>query len=240
MTIKIRALLLAMVLGASLVAFPQSVNNKGTKEQDTQVTAVNGAILTFQDSLGTQTDQFEMLTTGAPASVTVTIDGCMRGGKCNLSIGSSSSTTGGLIPLTMSGGPYDFFRVNVAFTGGTNPTLTFNRTGTAARSSSGASNATITIASGSAALATGSISNGVCASAVTAAATGAIATDSLPADFSADPSGTTGYNPAAGAQALTIYKWVSTGPSQVNFKVCNFTAAPITPGAVTLNWRVVR
>lgn len=135
---KLLRLLLVVVLAVAL-AGGQSVNNKGTKEQDSQTTSVTGTTLIFQDSLGTQTNSFEMIPTGAPASVTVTIDGCMRGGTCNLGIGSSSSTTGGIINLTMTGGPYDRYIVHVAFTGGTNPALTFNRTGTAARNGSGSS-----------------------------------------------------------------------------------------------------
>jgi hypothetical protein len=37
---------------------------------------------------------------------------------------------------------------------------------------------------------------------------------------------------------LTIIKYPTFG--NVNFKVCNNTANGITPGHVTLNWRVVR
>jgi hypothetical protein len=37
---------------------------------------------------------------------------------------------------------------------------------------------------------------------------------------------------------LTIIPWLTSG--QANFKVCNNTGASITPGAVTINWRVVR
>jgi hypothetical protein len=37
---------------------------------------------------------------------------------------------------------------------------------------------------------------------------------------------------------LTIIKWPTT--NNVNFKVCNNTLSSITPGAITLNWRVLR
>jgi len=94
------------------------------------------------------------------------------------------------------------------------------------------------VASGTSALATGAITNATCATAVTTAATGALTTDNLIADFPVDPTSTTGYNPAAAAQALTIIKYITSG--NVNFKVCNFTAGSITPGAVTLQWRVIR
>jgi hypothetical protein len=37
---------------------------------------------------------------------------------------------------------------------------------------------------------------------------------------------------------LTIFAYPTA--NNVNFKVCNNTAGSITPGAITLNWRVVR
>jgi len=90
---------------------------------------------------------------------------------------------------------------------------------------------------GTAALGTGAVSSGVCATVVTVAATGILTTDNIMADFNADPTSTTGYSPSANGM-LTIIKYPTSG--NVNFKVCNNTAASITPGAVTLNWKVVR
>lgn len=92
------------------------------------------------------------------------------------------------------------------------------------------------IASGTATLGTTAISANSCATAVTATATGVATTDVIMADFNSDPSAITGYGPSGGG--LTVYKWPSA--NQVNFKVCNPTSASITPGAATLNWRVVR
>jgi hypothetical protein len=57
------------------------------------------------------------------------------------------------------------------------------------------------------------------------------------ADFNADPTSTTGYSPSSSGM-LTIVKYPTSG--NVNFKVCNNTANSVTPGAATLNWRVVR
>jgi hypothetical protein len=37
---------------------------------------------------------------------------------------------------------------------------------------------------------------------------------------------------------LTIISYPTA--NNVNFKVCNNTSASVTPGAITLNWRVVR
>jgi hypothetical protein len=53
----------------------------------------------------------------------------------------------------------------------------------------------------------------------------------------ADITGVTGYVPST-AGGLAIYVWPTT--NTINVKVCNPTAGSITPGAVTLNWRVVR
>jgi hypothetical protein len=55
--------------------------------------------------------------------------------------------------------------------------------------------------------------------------------------FNGDPTGVTGYKPTTGGM-LTIIAYPSSG--NVNFKVCNNTAASITPGAITLNWYVHR
>lgn len=93
------------------------------------------------------------------------------------------------------------------------------------------------VASGAKALATGAISSGACTTAQTDTATGTLTTDAVIATFSADPTGTTGYAPStSGMLSILAYPTADT----VNYKVCNNTGASITPGAVTVNWRVVR
>jgi hypothetical protein len=94
-----------------------------------------------------------------------------------------------------------------------------------------------TIASGTAALGTSAISSGACATVVTVSATGTATTDNLMADFNADPTSTTGFSASANGM-LTIIKYPTL--NNVNFKVCNNTQSSVTPGAVTLNWRVLR
>lgn len=96
---------------------------------------------------------------------------------------------------------------------------------------------TVTIASGTATLGTGAISSGTCATAVTVTATGVAATDVLTAGFNSDVTGVTGYAPLS-TGSLQIFPWP--GTNTANFKVCNPSASSITPGAVTLNWKVVR
>jgi hypothetical protein len=100
-----------------------------------------------------------------------------------------------------------------------------------------AAGTTNTIASGTAVLGTSLIASGACATAVTVVATGVAVTDNIMADFNADPTGVVGYQPSANG-ILTIIKYPTL--NNVNFKVCNNTGAGITPGAITLNWRVVR
>jgi len=93
------------------------------------------------------------------------------------------------------------------------------------------------VASGTAAMGTSAISSATCATAVTVAATGVATTDVITASFNGDPTAVTGYVPlTTGMLAIIPYPTAN----NVNFKVCNNTAGSITPGAITLNWRVVR
>jgi hypothetical protein len=72
---------------------------------------------------------------------------------------------------------------------------------------------------------------------MTATATGVLATDAIVATFNGDPTGVIGYVASTGGM-LAIIPYPTSGV--VNFKVCNNTGAAITPGAVTVNWRVTR
>ena len=95
----------------------------------------------------------------------------------------------------------------------------------------------ILIASGASAMGTSAIASAACATVVTATATGTATTDVLTASFNADPTAVTGYV-ASTSGMLTIFAYPTANTA--NFKVCNNTSASITPGAVTINWRVVR
>jgi hypothetical protein len=96
---------------------------------------------------------------------------------------------------------------------------------------------TSTIASGTFTLGTGAISSATCATVVTVSATGVATTDVVTASFNGDPTGITGYAPSASG---TLYMYVYPTTNNVNVKVCNNTSGSITPGAATLNFRVVR
>lgn len=93
-----------------------------------------------------------------------------------------------------------------------------------------------TIASGTATLATGSIAANSCASAVTVTATGTATTDVISWTPNASLIAVTGYTPGG---TLKIFPYPTA--NNVNFVVCNAHATDaVTPGAVTLNWRVAR
>jgi len=92
------------------------------------------------------------------------------------------------------------------------------------------------IAAGTSALGTSEITSGNCASVVTTAATGTATTDTIDYAFNADLSAVTGYSGVG--TLLTIYKYPSA--NNVNWKVCNWTGASITPSAATINWSVRR
>jgi len=94
-----------------------------------------------------------------------------------------------------------------------------------------------TISSGTSALGTSAISSAACATVVTTSAPGVATTDVVLASFNGDPTAVTGYVPLTSGM-LTIIGYPTA--NNVNFKVCNNTTASITPGAITLNWRVVR
>lgn len=106
--------------------------------------------------------------------------------------------------------------------------------GTATWPSSGT--ITTTIASGSATLPTAPIAAKSCAEAATVAATGVVTTDVILWTPIADFTAVGGYMPG---DTLKIYSYPAT--NTINFKVCNAdTINAVTPGVVTLNWRVVR
>lgn len=94
-----------------------------------------------------------------------------------------------------------------------------------------------TIASGTSALGTGAITSATCATLVTTSAPGVVTTDVVMASFNANTDAVTGYVPLTSGM-LTIKGYPTA--NNVNFSVCNNTSGSITPGAVTLNWRVER
>jgi hypothetical protein len=94
-----------------------------------------------------------------------------------------------------------------------------------------------TVASGTAAMGTSAIASGACATVVTVAATGILATDTIVYTPNTNPTGITGYAVSASG---SLYIWAVPTSGNVSFYVCNNTSGSLTPGALTLNWRVIR
>jgi len=135
--------LCCLVLLVALPLVSQVVTGGGaTKETESQPTTGLTGTLTFKDASGTKTNQWEMVVTGAPATVNVAINGCMRGGTCTGLVNSTSTAN---TVLNTTGGPYDSYQIAYTLTGGTSPVLTFNRTGTmaSANTSTGISSAAL-------------------------------------------------------------------------------------------------
>lgn len=98
------------------------------------------------------------------------------------------------------------------------------------------------VARGTVTLGTSAITSGSCAGAVAGTASAGnvaniLATDTVDSSFNGDPTGIVGFQPVL-TGLLVIFVYPTAGAA--NFKVCNTTAASVTPGAVTLNWKVVR
>lgn len=121
---------------------------------------------------------------------------------------------------------YDGSNAQAALTIGPSDVASFLATPTV-----GATPLTQTVATGSASLNTTAIAAGACASAVVVPAAGVMNSDVV--GFSPNAA------PAAGTNSLLlVHGYAAAG--NVNFLVCNPTAAAITPAPETLNWHVVR
>ena len=94
------------------------------------------------------------------------------------------------------------------------------------------------IGSGTAAMGTTAIASGASATLVTVAATGVLTTDVIDWGFNGNPNSVTGYSAASTTGCLVITAYPTAG--NVNFLVSNPTGGSITPGALTLNWKVTR
>jgi hypothetical protein len=174
----------------------------------------NWFVQVCNDNIGTQTI--------TPTTSTI-------GGAATYVLPAGSAAAPQCVAIVSDGTNYrvvpDFFRVGA------------NVATAAANALSAAGGLSTTVASGTSALGTGAIGSAACATAVTTSATNTATTDVIWWGFNGDPTAVTGYVPLV-AGMLTIIAYPSA--NNVNFKVCNNTNASITPGAITLNWRVVR
>lgn len=176
----------------------------------------------------------------------VTLSNSVSGtGAMALSAGTTftgTTTTATLVATTVNGNTLT--AGTYTLTGVAGKTLTFNKSitlegtdSTTMTFPSVSATITRTVASGAKALATGAITSATCTTAQTATATGTLTTDAISASFNGDPTAVTGYVPlTSGMLTIMVYPTADT----VNFKVCNNTAGSVTPGAITINWSVLR
>jgi hypothetical protein len=151
----------------------------------------------------------------------------------------NTGTSGATIPL--NNGNNNLSGSNT-FSGATNFTSTFQVAGFTMTWPG--NNATLPqlVARGTVALGTASIASGACAGAIAGTASAGntaniLATDTINTSFNGDPTAVVGYQPATTGM-LSIIPYPTAGAS--NFKVCNNTNSAIVPGAITLNWQVLR
>lgn len=149
-------------------------------------------------------------------------------------LGAATATSINGLTITSSTGT---FTVTNGKTVAVQNTLTFSGTDGSTAAFGTGGTVTYTIASGTKALDTDAIASTACDTLSTTTATGVASTDTILITANADITGVTGYT-AATTGGLAIYFWPTT--NTINWKVCNPTSASITPGAVTLNYRVVR
>lgn len=149
--------------------------------------------------------------------------------------GDATMTSGGVVSLAT--GVVDANElVSTGVTPGTyqNANVTVDADGRVTAITAGSS---LLIGSGTKALSTTSIAAGACnTDSITAA--GVVSTDVVVWSPNADISTVVGFRPISG-DGLAIYPPVP-GAGSITIKTCNPTASSITPGAVSLNWRVTR
>lgn len=259
------AVTLPQATGSFAAGFSFDVQNKGvgTATITPTTSTINGsatlALATNQGctivSDGTNWQVSACTALGSGAGTVTSVGQSFTGGL--VSVSGSPVTTSGTLALTVAGtsGGIPYFSSSSAWAssgaltanalmigGGAGAAPATTTTGTGVLTALGiapgsAGGFSTTIASGTSALGTSAISSGACATVVTTTATNTATTDVIMAGFNGDPTGVTGYAPAT-AGMLTIISYPSA--NNVNFKVCNNTASSVTPGAITLNWRVIR
>jgi len=121
---RFNTILLAVALAVTAAA--QTIAGGGTKESETKSITVSGNSINFLDALGTTVDGFEMIVNGSPSTVAVTISACWTSGTC-VQVTSSTSITNVVLPAVSTNGPPSYWKVSGSWTGGSSPSLTFNR-----------------------------------------------------------------------------------------------------------------
>lgn len=189
---------------------------------------ISSQVLTFAGPTAARTITFpDAAITVARTDAANTFTGTQTIGALVATTVNGNTVTTGTGTLTLGAGKTATVSNTLTFTGTDSSSVAFGAGGTVSYK----------VASGTSALGTSAISSATCATVVTTTATGTATTDVINWGFNGDPTGVTGYAASASGM-LTIIAYPSA--NNVNFKVCNNTAGSITPGAITLNWIVVK
>lgn len=86
----------------------------------------SGGTVTITNFYGGMNASFEELITGAPATVSITIQGCMAGGTCDTAVDTNTTVAASTVRGVSFPRPYGSIKVTATWTGGTNPTVTVN------------------------------------------------------------------------------------------------------------------
>lgn len=149
--------------------------------------------------------------------------------------GDATMTSGGVVSLsTGSVDANEIVSTGVAAGTYQSPSLTIDADGRVTAASQGTN---LLIGSGTKALSTTTILSGGC-NTDTITAAGVVSTDVIAWSPNGDLSAVNGFRPVS-PDGLAIYPPVPSSGS-ITVKTCNPTGASITPGAVSINWRVTR
>lgn len=108
---------------ASSMAFGQTLMKQDTQDASNIAGANRQATARF-DNIGSSNIALEFVFSGAPATTSIPIRGCMRGGTCSTIVTVSAGTN----TVVFVNGLYDNLQLTPVFTGGTNPFVTINYT----------------------------------------------------------------------------------------------------------------
>lgn len=86
----------------------------------------SGGTLTIPNMYGAMNVSFEEIPSGSPSTVSVTIQGCMKGGTCDSAFDTNNSTSASIRSVTPTAKVYNYFLVTASWTGGTNASIQVN------------------------------------------------------------------------------------------------------------------
>jgi hypothetical protein len=122
-----RLLLVIALTSAIVYSCSAQDTDKAARTARFSGTALTAVVLTVDNQYASMNVSFEEKFSGAPATASTVILGCMSGGTCDAALDTNATSTNTIKSPALTK-PYDYFTVTPTFTGGTTPTLTLNVT----------------------------------------------------------------------------------------------------------------